>query len=104
MYLQTGFCGVLGFLGPRRINNLPVFRAQRRFDSVPGHHQHYTLIAAKKVDIPANFQDLSVWSFFRSEKQLWSALSHVRRLRVTPLPRPFSISCRQMAGPQAAAS
>jgi len=27
MYCQTGFCGVLGFLGPRRINNLPVFRA-----------------------------------------------------------------------------
>lgn len=27
MYLQTGFCDVLGFLGPRRINNLPVFRA-----------------------------------------------------------------------------
>jgi hypothetical protein len=38
MYRQTGFCRFLGFLGLWKINNLPVFSAPWRFDSVPGHH------------------------------------------------------------------
>jgi hypothetical protein len=38
MYLQIGCCGLLGFLGSFRINNLFVFSAWPRFDSVPGRH------------------------------------------------------------------
>jgi hypothetical protein len=39
MYLQTGFCGLLGFLGHCRVNNFFVFRRWPRTDSVPGHQR-----------------------------------------------------------------
>src|SRR5947209_13416803 len=38
MYRQTGFCRFLRFFGLWKINNLLVFSAPWRFDSVPGHY------------------------------------------------------------------
>ena len=44
---------------------------RRWFDSVPGHHEHYTVVAAEKVDIPGHYQHLAVRGFFWGEHQLF---------------------------------
>jgi hypothetical protein len=46
MYRQTGFFRFLGFFGLWKINNLPVFSAPWRFDSVPGHHFLFIPVAS----------------------------------------------------------
>jgi hypothetical protein len=37
--------------------------------AVPGHHQHYTVVAAEKVDIPGHFQHIAVRGFLVTHPQ-----------------------------------